>query len=86
LGLPRDAKVRHSITIRRPAEEIFTFWRSFENLALFFKDVASITQVTPTRSHWKVKLSNGAEAEWDADIVQEVAGRLISSNGRNGAL
>ena len=71
-------KVRHSITIARPREQVYSFWRNLENLSLFFKDVESVEEKLPRTSHWKVRLKNGTVAEWDADIVQESRNNFIS--------
>jgi uncharacterized membrane protein len=35
-------KSRHAITILRTPEEVYLFWRNFENLALFMKDLKSV--------------------------------------------
>jgi uncharacterized membrane protein len=49
-------KVEKSIIIDRPAEELFAFWRDFENLPTVMSHVESVTVIEPTRSHWVVRL------------------------------
>jgi uncharacterized membrane protein len=83
--LSDDYKVRYSITIQRPREEVFAFWRDFQNLALIFKDVESISVLSPRLTRWKVRLKNGAHVEWDAEIVEEIENRSISWSSTGGS-
>ncbi|MGZ6480329.1 MAG: SRPBCC family protein, partial [Bdellovibrionales bacterium] len=71
-------KSRHAVTIDRAPEEVYRFWRNFENLALFMKDVKEIISETPVLSQWKVELKSGRRIEWTAEITTEVPGKLIS--------
>jgi uncharacterized membrane protein len=80
-----NRKLRQSITIGRPAREVFRFWRNFENLATFMKDIESIAVLSPTLSHWKVRLSNGMTAEWDAELTEEIEGEFISWKSIDGS-
>ncbi len=84
-GADRDASgsfhgrpVRKSITINRPAEEIFQFWRNFENLPQFMNHLKSVTVESDTRSHWVAKGPAGSEVSWDAVIIEEKPNELIS--------
>lgn len=72
------AKSRHSLTIGRPREEIFQFWRQFDNLPQFMKDLEDVTILSSRRSHWTVRMKSGTSAEWDAEITAEIPGQLIS--------
>ncbi len=71
-------RIIHSITVGKKPEEVFTFWRHFENLAYFMKDIHRIEVSSPTRSHWEVQLKSGMRTEWDAEITEEIPGRSIS--------
>lgn len=73
-----DVKSRHAITIGVSPNEIYTFWRNFSNLALFMKDIETIEAISRIRSHWVVKLKSGAMTEWDADVIDDQPGHLIS--------
>lgn len=59
-----------SVTIRRPREEVYQFWRDLENLPRFMHHVLAVTSVGQGRSHWTVSAPGGT-VEWDAEIVQE---------------
>jgi uncharacterized membrane protein len=77
-GTLDKSKSRHAITILRPREQVFAFWRNFENLATFMKDIRRIQTVSPEKSHWEIELKSGQTAEWDADIMEEAYGELIA--------
>ena len=78
-------KSRHSITIGKTPEEIFKFWRNFENLASFMKDIQSIHTLTSLQSKWVVKLKNGATVEWLANVTGERPNEFISWKSVDGS-
>jgi uncharacterized membrane protein len=47
-------KVVRSITVNRPAAELYQFWRNFDNLARFLKHVQSVTVIDERRSNWVI--------------------------------
>jgi uncharacterized membrane protein len=59
-------------------EEVYQFWRNFENLPRFMRHVDSVTELGEGRSHWKVKGPAGMEVEWDAAIVADVPNEVIT--------
>jgi uncharacterized membrane protein len=59
-------------------EEVYQFWRNFENLPRFMRHVNSVEDLGDGRSHWKVKGPAGMEVEWDATIVGDVPNEVIS--------
>ena len=76
---------KRSITIGRPLEEVYAFWRDFENLPRFMRHLESVTVSSPTRSHWKVKAPAGKSVEWDAEITEERENELIAWRSLPGA-
>jgi len=71
-------QVKESVTIMRPAEELYSFWRNFENLPQFMKHLESVKVLDNRRSHWKAKAPAGMTVEWDAEITQEQEPSLIA--------
>ncbi|HEY0606769.1 MAG TPA: SRPBCC family protein [Herpetosiphonaceae bacterium] len=69
-------EVKQQVTINKPAEELFRFWRNFENLPQFMRHLESVSVLDDKRSHWVAKAPLGS-VEWDAEIVEEEAGRRI---------
>ncbi|HEY9747560.1 MAG TPA: SRPBCC family protein [Allocoleopsis sp.] len=78
VGLNKGIKVEKTVTINKPAEELYRFWRNFENLPRFMKHLKSVTVYNNTRSHWIASAPLGNSVEWDADIIQEEENRFIA--------
>ncbi|HEV7821533.1 MAG TPA: SRPBCC family protein [Burkholderiales bacterium] len=78
-------RVRRSITIGRRPEEVYEFWRKFENLPTFMYHLESVRGSSATRSHWVVKAPAGKRVEWDAEIVADEPGRFLAWRSLPGA-
>ncbi|NII59314.1 SRPBCC family protein [Sphingomonas aerolata] len=87
-GLPTttgDSIVGRTVTINRPAAELFAYFRDFTNLPRFMENVVSITPIDATRSHWVVKAPAGRTVEWDAVVTDETTDRVIAWTSEPGA-
>ena len=71
-------KVERSVTIDKPRQDLFAFWRNFENLPRFMEHLVSVRVDSPMRSHWQAKAPAGRTVEWDAEIVNEVPNEIIA--------
>jgi uncharacterized membrane protein len=71
-GASRGVRVEHTITINRPIEEVYQFWRNFENFPRFMRHLESVQTIDDRRSRWQAKGPAGLRVEWDAEMVQEV--------------
>lgn len=71
-AVPRERAVRTTKTIMvgRPREEIYRYWRDFENLPHFMSHLESVKATGDNRSHWKAALG-GTTFEWDAEITED---------------
>jgi uncharacterized membrane protein len=73
-----EAKVTTAVvTINKPAQEIYDFWRDFANLAIVMENIEAIEVLDRDRSHWSVKAPGGRTVEWDAQVTEDVPGRVI---------
>jgi uncharacterized membrane protein len=76
-------KIQASIIVHRPPEELFRFWRHFENLPRFMDEVQTVEVLSPTRSRWIMavpaveKVSGPSTIEWEAEIINEKEDELI---------
>ena len=70
--------VGRTVTIARPREEVFEFWRDLSNLALFMENIESIRVIDAQRAHWIVKGPGGETVEWDSIIDEERSNELIN--------
>jgi uncharacterized membrane protein len=74
----RTQTVRASVTIRRPPDEVYRFWRDLGNLSRFCAHVQSVQPLDDRRSHWVVRAPAGRTIEWDAEISDDRPGDLLS--------
>jgi len=73
----RGVKLEEAVTINRSPEELYQFWRNFENLPRFMHHVKSVQNLGDGRSHWVVEGPMGITVEWAAEIVNEVENEVI---------
>jgi uncharacterized membrane protein len=71
-------RVTRSITINRPAEDVYRFWRDVENLPRFMYHLQSVQSTAPGRSHWVTHAPGGTSVEWDAEITADHTNELIA--------
>jgi uncharacterized membrane protein len=67
-----------SCVVNRSPEEVYNFWRNFENLPRFMRHLESVEDLGDGRSHWTAKGPAGMKVEWDATIVAVVPGEVIT--------
>ncbi len=78
-------KIEKSVTINQSPEELYRFWRNFENLPRFMSHLQSVTVLDTDLSHWVVKSPAGMNVEWDAQIINEKENELIAWRSLEGA-
>jgi uncharacterized membrane protein len=79
-------RVEKTVTIQNKSpEELYTFWRNFENLPTFMKNLQSVQIVNQTRSHWMAKSPIGNSIEWDAEMLIDRPNELITWASAPGA-
>src|SRR5918994_1996010 len=74
----RGVKVENTVLINKSPEELYRYWRQFENLPRFMENLISVKTEGDQRSHWVVKAIGNAEISWDAEIVNDVPNELIA--------
>ena len=79
------ALLAESVTINRPAQELYAFWRNPENLTQVMENVVSIEPVGAERSRWTVKAPAGDVVSWESVITKDVPGREIYWQSAEGA-
>lgn len=80
-----ESIIGRSVTINRPADEVYAFFRDFSNLPRFMENVERIDVLDERRSHWVVKAPMSGTVEWDALVTEEQPGRLIAWQSAEGA-
>ena len=70
-------RVEKAVTINASPEELYAFWRKFDNLPRFMNNLESVEVRDDKRSHWISKGPAGSKVEWEAEIINEVPNELI---------
>ena len=74
-----------AVTIGKPREEVYAFFRRFSNLPRFMTNVERVDELDERRSHWVVRAPAGHTVEWDATVTADEPGRLIGWESGPGA-
>jgi uncharacterized membrane protein len=69
----RGTKVEKSVTINKPASELYSFWRNFENLPKFMNHLESVRSI------------GGERTQWDAEVYNEKPNELIARRTLEGS-
>lgn len=85
LDASQSVRVEHAVTVARPREELYRFWRDLTNLPRVMRHLESVTVHDDTRSHWKARSPGGGTIEWDAVIHNEVQNEIIAWKSAPGA-
>lgn len=60
-----------SITVRRPIDEVYRFWRDLSNLPRFVAQLETVEELEGGRSRWVARAPNGRQIEWEAYILED---------------
>jgi len=74
-----------SCMVNRAPEEVYNFWRNFENLPRFMRHLESVEDRGDGRSRWAAKGPAGSTVEWDATIIADVPGEVITWRSLEGS-
>jgi len=77
-GGARAVRARRSITVNRPVEDVYRFWRDLSNLPTFMEKIESVRVTGHRRSHWIATGPLGLPFEWEADVVEERENEVIA--------
>jgi len=75
---PHDENtIEARVTIQRPVEKVFGFYRDFKNLPRFLGDVMAIEQSGPATSRWTIQGPLGIRIKWTIRVTEERTNELI---------
>jgi uncharacterized membrane protein len=67
-----------TITINKDPDQVYQFWRNFENLPKFMRHLEKVeTDDTGKFTRWTAKAPVGT-VQWEAETVTDIPGKLIS--------
>jgi uncharacterized membrane protein len=75
---PMSREVRGAITIQRPREEVYAFFRALPHLPQFRHEVRAVSLNHDGSTHWVVEPLGGPGLEWDTEVVEDVVGERVA--------
>ncbi|MEM5789221.1 MAG: SRPBCC family protein [Syntrophobacteraceae bacterium] len=79
-------EVERAITINKPAEELYRFWRNIENLPRLITHVRRVTVIDDKHSHWVAKGPAGTKVEWTSELTRDIPNRVLAWKSIDGDL
>lgn len=82
----QPGEIKHAITIGKPIELVYEFWRDGDNLAQIMSNFAEVTVVEGGDAHWKMKAPLGQSIEWDTRVTEDTVNERVRWESLPGAL
>lgn len=67
----RAIDIHKTINVQAPVDEVYAFWRNFENFPRFMTHLKEVHDTGPGQSHWVASGPAGVPVEWNATITEE---------------
>lgn len=67
----------YATTILKPRQEVYAYWRNWQNLPKFSRHLKSVEDIGSNRTRWTTEGPRG-DISWDAETTQDLPGELIS--------
>ncbi len=75
----QNVNIRTSITVDKPVDEVYNFWRNLENLPRFMSHLKNVNEVDRITSEWTAKGPAGiGQVSWKAQILMDEPGEMLS--------
>ncbi|WP_158640664.1 SRPBCC family protein [Anseongella ginsenosidimutans] len=72
-------EINSFLTVNRPREAVYTFWRKLENLPRFMTHLEKVEATDERHSRWTAKFPGApGSISWDAEIIRDEEGSLIA--------
>ena len=72
-----EVQIMEAVTVNRPVEEVYAFWRNFANFPRFMRHIESV-DVDGRRSHWRARGPAGFSVEWEAELMEDRPNEWVS--------
>ena len=70
--------VNASVTVNRPADEVYALWRDFERAPRYMDRISRVEVLDETRSRWTATGPMGRSWTWESAVVEDRPGELIA--------
>jgi uncharacterized membrane protein len=74
----KDFPIRRSITVNKPVDEVYAYWKDFAKLPTFMRHLESVTVDADGRSTWTATGPAGTRVTWHAQTTYERENERIS--------
>jgi len=74
----RELREQRTVTINRPAAELYEFWRNEENAPLWMEHIERVVNISSTHSRWLMRGPGGRPIEWESEIREDRHGHAIA--------
>ena len=74
-----------AITVLKPPQEVYDFWRGLERLPTFMHHLRSVEWTGEGRTRWTANAPVKKQVVWDAELVEDVPGEVIAWRSLPGA-
>ncbi len=64
-----DVSVERAITVNRPVEDVYAFWKDYANLPRFMRHLESVETLGEQHTRWTAKGPAGTTVSWDAETI-----------------
>jgi uncharacterized membrane protein len=71
-------RVERVTTINRPVDEVYAFWKRFENFPRFMRHLESVETLPNGRSRWRATGPAGKSVSWEAELIEDRQGEWIA--------
>jgi uncharacterized membrane protein len=72
-----DSAIEARVTIHRPIDDVFRFYRDFSNLPRFLGDVMAIEPLDRSTYRWTIQGPLGVRVKWTVKVTEEITNDLI---------
>jgi uncharacterized membrane protein len=80
-----DELISKTVTINRPRQELYDYWRDFTNFPKFMDNIRSVEKLDERRSRWVIEAPGGTTVEFTSRITEDEPSRLIAWESEEGA-
>ena len=82
-----NVNIRTTVSINKPVNEVYDFWRNLENLPKFMQHLESVIEKDKVTSHWTASGPGGlGKLSWDAHILMDERGKMLSWHSLPGSI
>jgi len=73
-----SVRIEESVTIDRPVDAVYRDWHDIESLPRILTNLVSVRDDGDGRSHWVAAGPLGKTVAWDAEVINDDVGRVLS--------